>query len=173
MLIPMLVIAGMCILFGPWNSIPLHNLIQPILGEHRLEGKDFAGWPHSVTLVVLTLVALGVAILNHIFGVKRSGSGLGAVDHIHYAPGLAGIYHKAERGFFDPYNWGVGIVNVFSKIAWGLDRIIDWIVDRLAPGLCGLLSSIIRMFHNGDYAMYVVWSLAGAIMVLLFLARGN
>ncbi len=172
MLLPMLVIAGMCILFGVWNALPLHSLIQPILGD-KLEGHDFAGWPHSAMLVILTGVALVVAILNHIFGVRRSGSGLGAVDHIHYAPGLAGIYSKAERGVFDPYNWGVGLVNVLSKIAWGLDRFIDWIYDGLAPGVSGLLSQGIRAANNGNYSRYIVWSLVGALVILWFLARGN
>jgi NADH:ubiquinone oxidoreductase subunit 5 (subunit L)/multisubunit Na+/H+ antiporter MnhA subunit len=172
MLIPMLVIAGMCVLFGLWNALPLRNLIQPILGE-KLEGHDYAGWKVGSTLLILTLVTLGAAILNHIIGVRSSGSGLGAVDHIHHAPGLAGIYNKAERGFFDPYNWGVWAVNAFSKIAWGLDRFIDWIISRLVPGLSGLLSSIIRAAHTGDYALYVIWSLAGAIMILWFMAKGN
>jgi NADH-quinone oxidoreductase subunit L len=172
MLFPMLVIAGMCVLFGFWNALPLHGLIQPILGE-KLEGEDFAGWPKTAMLVILTVVTLGGAILNHIWGVRASGSGLGAVDHIHHSPGLAGIYNKAERGVFDPYNWGVWAANKLSKVAWRLDRLVDWIYDRAAPGVSGWLSRGIRAAHNGDYSMYIVWSLAGAIMVLWFLAKGN
>jgi formate hydrogenlyase subunit 3/multisubunit Na+/H+ antiporter MnhD subunit len=172
MLVPMLVIAGMCILFGLWNALPLHGLIQPILGE-KLEGHDYAGWKVSPLLFGMTILVLAAAVVNHLWGAKRSGSGLGAVDHIHHAPGLSEVYDRAERGAFDPYNWGVAFVNVFSKIAWGLDRFVDWLISRLIPGLGGLLSSIIRAAHNGNYSAYIVWSLVGAIMVLLFLARGN
>ena len=50
MLVPMLVIAGLCVVFGIWNYLPLQKLIQPILGE-RLAGHDFSGWPHSVKLI--------------------------------------------------------------------------------------------------------------------------
>jgi formate hydrogenlyase subunit 3/multisubunit Na+/H+ antiporter MnhD subunit len=171
MLIPMLVIAGMCVLFGLWNALPLHGLIQPILGD-KLD-HDLAGWPRNAMLVILTGVTLVLAILNHVAGVRASGNGLGAVDHIHHAPGLAGIYNKAERGLFDPYNWGVWAANALSKLAWRLDRLIDWVYDRAAPGLSGWLSRGIRAAHNGDYAMYVVWSLVGALMVLSFLAWGN
>jgi hypothetical protein len=94
------------------------------------------------------------------------------VDHIHHAPVLSGIYDKAERGVFDPYNWGVWLTDKSSKIAWGLDRFIDWIYDGLAPGVSGLLSAIIRAVHTGSYSMYVVWSLVGTLAVLWFLARG-
>jgi hypothetical protein len=172
MLLPMLVIAGMCVLFGVWNALPLHSLIQPILGD-KLEGHDYAGWTVSTGLFAMTLLVLGLAALNHWWGVRRSGSGLGAVDHIHYAPGLSGIYNKAERGFFDPYNWGLWVVDKLSKVAWGLDRFIDWIYDGFVPGVAGMLSWIIRAAHTGNYSLYVVWSIVGAIIVLWFMAKGN
>ena len=72
MLVPMIVIAGFCVLFGLYNALPLNTLIQPILGA-RLEGHSFAGWPHSVPLVLFTLIALGAALANHYYGVKKSG----------------------------------------------------------------------------------------------------
>lgn len=173
MLAPMILIAATCALFGLWDAIPLRGLIQPILGKSRLEGQDFAGWNLNTMLVILTLVALASAVFNHVMGARASGSGLGAADHIHYAPGLAPIYRKAERGALDPYNWGIWAANGLSKAAWRLDRLIDWLYDRAAPGLSGWLSREIRAAHNGDYATYVVWSLAGAVMVLWFLAKGN
>jgi NADH:ubiquinone oxidoreductase subunit 5 (subunit L)/multisubunit Na+/H+ antiporter MnhA subunit len=67
MLIPMIVIAGFCILFGVYNSLPLNGLIQPILGA-RLEGHNFAGLPHNIWLIVATVVVLILAYLNHLYG---------------------------------------------------------------------------------------------------------
>jgi formate hydrogenlyase subunit 3/multisubunit Na+/H+ antiporter MnhD subunit len=173
MLVPMIVMAGTCVLFGLWNALPLQGLIQPVLGEQRLEGHDFAGLPDSITLVAMTVVVLGLALLNHLLGVRASGSGLGAVDHIHHAPGLAGIYDKAGKGAFDPYNWVVSIARWLSRIAWRLDRLVDWICDRVVPGICGELSQGIREAHNGDHARYIVWSIAGVAVVLWLLAKGN
>jgi NADH-quinone oxidoreductase subunit L len=173
MLVPMIGMAGLCVVFGLWNALPLHHLIQPVLGEHRLEGKDFAGLPTNAMLSALTLLVLVGAILNHIKGARASGSGLGAVDHIHHAPGLAGIYDKAEKGTFDPYNWVVSITRGLSKTAWRLDRFVDWICDHVVPGICVELSQGIREFHNGDHARYIVWSIAGAAVVLWLLAKGN
>ena len=86
---PMIVLAGLCVLFGVANQLPLGTFIQPAVGSRVTGGASFAGFPASATLVGLTLVALAVAVINHIFGVRRTGRGLGAVDHIHHAPVLA------------------------------------------------------------------------------------
>jgi len=169
MLIPMIIIASLCILFGLYNSLPLHNLIQPILGEHRLEGHHFSGFPENMMLVIVTVVVLIAAYLNHIFGVKKSGSGLGAVDHIHHAPVLSGIYDKAEKRFFDPYNIGLGIVNIFVVILFKIDRIIDWIVDNFTVKVTYVFTNTIRKIHTGDAALYLSWSLGGMILIVLYI----
>ena len=77
MLIPMIILAAVCILFGVYNALPLNNLIQPILGEHRLEGLNFAGFPSNIILIIVTAVVLIAAFLNHLYGVKKTGGGLG------------------------------------------------------------------------------------------------
>jgi NADH-quinone oxidoreductase subunit L len=169
MLAPMIVIAGFCILFGVYNALPLNKLIQPILGT-RLEGHTFAGLPHSVLLVVMTVIVLIAAWLNHRIGVKRSGTGLGAADHIHHAPVLSQIYDKAEQRFFDPYDIGLKIVGLFAKIAWYIDRAIDWLYNRLTVDVTYAVTAGIRRLHTGSYATYILWSLAGfVIIVLLFI----
>ncbi|MDD2752451.1 MAG: proton-conducting transporter membrane subunit, partial [Candidatus Omnitrophica bacterium] len=43
MLVPMITIAAICIIFGVFNFLPIKYLIQPILGEGRLEGHNFSG----------------------------------------------------------------------------------------------------------------------------------
>ncbi len=74
MLVPMIVIAGLCILFGVWNALPLDNLIQPILPAQMLEGRHtFAGWPASLMLVGFTVAVLALALVNHLVGAKRPG----------------------------------------------------------------------------------------------------
>ncbi len=170
MLVPMLVLVAGCILFGVYNPLPLHGLIQPILGEARLEGHDYAGLPHSALLVVLTCVALAVAVANHLWGAKRSGSGLHAVDHIHHAPGLAAVYGMAERRAFDPYDQGLVVVRGFSLVAWWFDRGIDWVYDVVSVRVARSLGQALRSAHTGSYAVYVVWSLAGVIAIALLVA---
>jgi NADH-quinone oxidoreductase subunit L len=169
MLVPMITIASLCVLFGVFNYLPLNNLIQPILGEARLEGQHFAGWPTNPLLVILTIVALAGAFLNHWFGVKTKGSGLKAVDHIHHAPVLSGIYDKAEKRFFDPYDIGLRLVDVIAKAFNWCDRAIDWVYDVFTVRVALTFTEIIKSAHNGNYSRYLGWSLLGMVLIVVFL----
>jgi formate hydrogenlyase subunit 3/multisubunit Na+/H+ antiporter MnhD subunit len=171
MLIPMIILAAVCIIFGLCNFIPLKFFIQPILGAGRLEGHNFAGFHINMLLGAITIAVLIAALLNHLYGARRTGSGLKAADHIHYAPVLGWIYDKAERGFLDPYNIGLGIVRGFTYVAWHFDRAIDWVYDTFTVKLAFAFSGGIRKLHNGNYSFYVIWSLAGAAAVVIFLLR--
>ena len=167
MLIPMIVIAAGCIVFGLWNSLPI-NIIQPVLGA-RLEGHSFAGFPPNTILVVITLIVLLGAILNHLYGVKTKGSGLKAVDHIHYAPGLSWLYERAEKRFFDPYDIGMFFVGFFTRIGWWIDRGIDWLYDVFIVKLTFAFTHQIKKAHNGSYVTYLIWSLVGTALAVAFM----
>ena len=173
MLIPMIILASICIIFGLCNFIPLKFFIQPILGTQRLEGHNFAGFHINIVLGAITIAVLIAALLNHLYGVRKTGSGLRAADHIHYAPVLGWIYDKAERGFLDPYNIGLGVVKAFTYIAWYFDRAIDWVYDNFTVKLAFAFSDGIRKLHNGNYSFYVIWSLAGAAAAIIFLLRSG
>jgi formate hydrogenlyase subunit 3/multisubunit Na+/H+ antiporter MnhD subunit len=171
MLIPMIVIALLCILFGVWNYLPLKYLIQPVLGEHLLKGHNFYGFPTNAALVIVTIIVLIAALLNHLYGVKRTGSALKAADHVHYAPGLLKIYEMAEKRYFDPYDIGQKIVKLFSCVMWNIDKAIDRIYNDFAPRLAYAITGRIRKLHNGSYRTYMIWSLAGAGIILIFFIR--
>ena len=171
MLIPMIIIAGACILFGVYNALPLKFLIQPILGPERLEGHSYAGFPANTTLVIISAIVLIGALLNHIYGVKRTGKGISAVDHIHYAPVLRWLYAKAQKGYFDPYNIGIGIINVFSKIANWFDKAIDWVYNSLIVTITYQTAAAIKRLHSGSYKLYILWSVGAAALIIIFLIR--
>jgi len=166
MLIPMIVIASGCILFGIYNPLPLKNLIQPILGA-KLEGHNFSGLPHNWMLVYISLGVLLLAFLNHLYGVKRTQKGIGAVDHIHYAPGLLQIYNMAEKRFFDPYDIGMFFVNIFAKAFWAIDRAIDWFYDTFCVWVATSLSTILKKLYSGNYSASVSWSLFGILIIIV------
>jgi NADH-quinone oxidoreductase subunit L len=167
----MIVIALLCVLFGVWNILPIKYLIQPVLGERLLEGRNFYGIPTNATLVIITILVLIAAVINHIYGVKRTGSALKAADHIHYAPILSKIYEKAERRYYDPYEIGRKLVKLFSGAMWSIDRWIDRIYNDLAPKLAYAITERIRELHDGSYKTYMIWSLAGAGIILIFFIR--
>lgn len=171
MLAPMVIIAAICILFGLWNAFPLNALIQPILGPERMEGHNFGGFHMNILLVSLTVIVLVGALLNHIYGVKRTGSGLKAVDHIHYAPGLLPIYDRAEKGYFDPYNIALGLVNILSRIAWWSDKAIDWVYNIFTVRTAGFFTGISRSLQNGSYKTFIIFSMATAALIIVFLLK--
>ena len=171
MLAPMLVLAGVCVLFGVYNALPLGRLIEPVLGTERLAGHTFSGMPASPVLVVVTVAVLIGALVHHLVGVKLGGSGLHAADHVRHAPVLSPIYDGAERGYLDPYNIGMSLARGMAQAARGVDRATDWVYNRLAVGVALASSGLVRLAHTGDYATYVAWALAGAVAIVLFLTR--
>ena len=173
MLIPMITIAVICIIFGVWNALPIRGLIQPCVGAHRLEGLDFSGFPKNITLVLITAAVLIGALLNHIYGVKKGGSGLKAAEHIYHAPVLSYIYEKAEKGYFDPYDIGLKFTAAISKIAWAADRAVNWVYDNFSVKASFALTNIIRRLHTGNYSTYIIWSVAATAAIALFLIKGG
>jgi formate hydrogenlyase subunit 3/multisubunit Na+/H+ antiporter MnhD subunit len=178
MLLPMLAIASLCLLFGIFNPVPIDALIAPIVaasGSAASEGfgaavaGTFSGWPRSSFLVLMTVGILLLAAANHAFGVRRSGSGLGAADHIHYAPPLRRIYDAAEKGRLDPYNIGLWIAGRFARLCTLVDRAIDWFYEKAVVQITQLLSKGICMIHSGSYSRYILWSLAGIVGFLAWM----
>jgi NADH-quinone oxidoreductase subunit L len=172
MLIPMIVIAAICVLFGVWNALPIKALICPSIAEARLEGHSFGGFHVNATLVIITILVLIGALLNHIYGVKKGGSGLKAVDHIYHAPGLSGIYEKAEKRSFDPYEIGLKLVNLMSKLTWAVDKGIDWVYNDLSVKVASGVSLTVRRFQSGSYVRYIIWAVSSAALVIAFLVKG-
>jgi NADH:ubiquinone oxidoreductase subunit 5 (subunit L)/multisubunit Na+/H+ antiporter MnhA subunit len=170
MLIPMIIIAGFCILFGVYNPLPLQNLIQPILGD-RLSGNDFSGFHPKWLIVGISLGLLVLAVLNHLFGVKRTKKGIGAVDHIHYAPVLSTIYNWAEKKYFDPYNLVMILINSAARVLFWIDRGIDWVYNVLSVWIVEKLSLGIRKLHTGSHSLYILWSVIGLVIMLLIFVR--
>jgi NADH-quinone oxidoreductase subunit L len=176
MLIPMVVLASLCVLFGLGNSLPLAGLIQPAVGAAVTGGRSFAGFPASSLLVGFTAAALLLALLNHWYGARKTGRGLGAVDHIHHAIFLYPVYAVAEKGHLDPYFIGRWVVKGLAAGLWGIDRAIDWVYDTLIVKAAQGVSRLGRLAHNGSVNRYVLWSLAGAAAVVIsaaFLIGGS
>lgn len=171
MVLPMAVLALGCLFFGMNFDFPLNHLIKPALaaslGAH-IEEIHFAYHPTS-WLFWLTLAILVAALINHRIGVKLSGKGLGASEHIHHAPLLRNIYDLAERRAFDPYHWGRTIGTIGAQGFFYIDRGVDWIYQQFVPGVAEWLSKA-RHAHNGRYANYLAWSLLGLAIVVVYIA---
>ena len=168
MLIPMIIIAGLCIIFGVYKNFTLANFIQPVFAE-QLQEKHSS---HNLTLIVMTAIILGAALLHHVIAVTIMGSGQKASDHIRNAPILKGVYDKAEKRYFDPYDISLWAINKISKILLSIDRWINWLCDGLSVRLVYLFSDEIRGAHTGNYSLYLLWSLIGSIIILIVMLKG-
>jgi len=172
MLLVMIVIAAGCVFFGLNRAYPLGVFIQPAL-EGKIAGHDFTTLMPSPKLVIVTLIVLFVALINHIMGYKMKGSGLKAVDYIHDAPILSKVYGAAEKRYFDPYDSGLSIINWFSKILFRLDRKIDWVYSTGLPAGVNAAAKKLRELHSGNYAAYLSWAIAGLCIIVIFLVTAK
>ena len=165
MLLPMIVLAAFCIFFGVGNAIPL-SIIQPLLGD-ALGGANFAGWPHSTVLVLISIGVLLLAVLNHYLGYRRTGEGIKAVDHIHYLPGLHQVYNCAEKHYFDPYNILMLLFKFISYLCFAIDRCINWIYDVLFVKTIQGATTAMKNFNSGSTSRYIAWMFTGMAFVLM------
>ena len=171
MLVPICILAFVCILFGVYNPLPLQHLIEPVLGGSLVQ--SFAGLPHDWVLAGISVLVLCLAVLNHVFGVKKSGKASGASDHIHYAPGLKPIYALAEAGKLDPYYLCGKLVDGFSIALAAVDTGVDWFFSKLATGTALAFASVLEKAHTGKHWLYVLWALGGAALVVFIFAIGQ
>jgi NADH-quinone oxidoreductase subunit L len=170
MLVPMVIIAALCALFGLFYDLPIATLVQPVVeGSGRYHG--FTGMPHHAILYIVTLAVLAAALVNHVAGARVMGSGLKAVDHIQNAPGLAWAYARAENRYFDPYNIFRTFADAVSLAARFADRINDWMYERLPVSLAGSLSRRMKALATGNLSSYIIWSMLGALGVILYFLR--
>jgi NADH:ubiquinone oxidoreductase subunit 5 (subunit L)/multisubunit Na+/H+ antiporter MnhA subunit len=165
MLLPMIVIAGLCIAFGqPGHTMAVNEFIKPVVGEvHLPEASPF--------LITITCIVLVVAVIHHLYAASAMGGGLHASDHIRHAPVLEDTYNRAEKRQFDPYNIAMTGINGIAAAAWRVDKAVDWIYDGLSVKATALFSGKIRSAHSGNFSWYVIWSLLGVVFVIVFLMK--
>lgn len=165
MLVPMIVIASICVFFGVWHQFPLKNFIEPIYnGEFHEEGA-------SRILVMITALVITGACLHHLLAAKVAGSGYKALNHIRNAPILSWIYDKAEQRFFDPYDIVLAIVRGASKALFTIDRLVDKFYQGFSSGLAIAFSRAVGKAQTGNFSLYVIWVLLGTLAVLFMLLK--
>ncbi len=169
--IPILVLAGLCILFGVYNKLPLTLFIQPILAGHVEAGEtvDFTGHALAVfnPVALISIACLVLAFLLHRYGFLKSGrKAYLASEPMHNLPVIHQAYDLAERRVFDPYEQGVKVLQGLSVVLYkGIDRPIDFVFEKVVTFTGEKFTGILRKAHNGHYANYLAWCLAGLIIV--------
>ncbi len=168
MTVPMAVLAFFCILFGVAYQLPLDYLIKPSLAGLGAAVAEIHFEYHLGWLLWVTIGIICAAALNHWLGVKLSGRGVDATEHIRHLPGLRQIYDWAEKGVFDPYVQSKVVFLWMARVLFRIDRGIDWVYQSFAPAAASVITSI-RKVHNGLYANYLSWSVGGLLFILIYI----
>ncbi len=168
---PILVLAGLCILFGVYNKLPLTLFITPIVAPYAEAGAHLDFVSHALAVFNwVALVSIGclvLAFLLHRYGFLKGGrKAYLASEPVHNLPVFHQAYDLAERRVFDPYEQGVkGLRGLSTALYKGVDRPIDFIFEKVITVTGEKFTGILRKAHNGHYANYLAWCLAGLIIL--------
>jgi NADH-quinone oxidoreductase subunit L len=169
--VPILVLALLCITFGVYSKLPLTLLIQPILAGHVEGGEPVDFTAHALSLAnpvaLISVACLVLAFLLHAYGFKKSGrKPYLASEPVHNLPVLHKIYEMSEARVFDLYEQGVKFLRGLSVVLFkGIDRPIDFVFEKVVTAAGGTFTGVLKKAHNGHYANYLAWCLAGLIVV--------
>jgi NADH-quinone oxidoreductase subunit L len=167
MLISMIVLAVSCLALGVGRFPVIRSFFEPVLAftAGGIEHAEHLGEHTNWMLVIISVAVMALAFLDHWIGFKKTGKGLEAADHIHYAPGLHTIYGWAEKKYFDPYFVLGYLGNGYAVAMLWLNNGISWVYDEGIPRCAGAFSKAVKWAHNGSQSRYVVWSLVGTALI--------
>jgi len=168
---PILVLAGLCILFGVYNKLPLTLFITPIVAGHAEAGAHLDFVSHALDIFTpVALISIGclvLAFLLHRYGFLKGGrKAYLASEPVHNLPVIHQAYDLAERRVFDPYEQGVKVLQGLSMVLFkAVDRPIDFVFEKIVTVTGEKFTGILKKAHNGHYANYLAWCLAGLIIL--------
>jgi NADH-quinone oxidoreductase subunit L len=169
--IPILTLAGLCILFGVYNKLPLKGFIEPILEGHVEAGQHLDFSSHALALfnpvALISVGCLVIAFLLHFYGWKKAGQkAYLASEPVHKFPVVKQIYDLAEKRIFDIYEQGVRFLRWLSGVLFKLvDRPIDAVYEKGVTAVGRAFTSLLSAAHTGHYANYLAWSVGGLLAV--------
>lgn len=169
--VPILALALLCITFGVYNKLPLTLFIQPILEGHAAAGAHLDFTSHALDLfnpvAMISVACLIAALLIHLYGFKKTGRKAHlASEPVHNLPVIRKIYDMAEARVFDFYEQGAKFLKGLSMVLFkAIDRPLDFILEKVVTITGERFTGILKKAHNGHYANYLAWCLAGLIVV--------
>ena len=170
--IPILALAALCVLFGVYNQLPLKLFIQPILQGHLAPGETADFTAHALALFnPIALISMGcllLALALHAFGFKRGGNkAYLASEPIHRLPVMRNLYDWADARIFDPYEQGIKALRGLSQFLFrAADRPIDFFFEKVVVSVGNAFTRVLKAAHNGFYANYLAWCIAGLAMIV-------
>lgn len=170
MIIPMILLAAICIVFGFGADIPISRFIEPSLSSLGVVSGniELAGF-HLDSLFIIFLVVVIIAVSNHIIGFKLSGKAYKSSDHIHHAPVLKETYAMADKGYFDIYEISRYIFAYFSGIMFKVDRFFDKLIDDIPSAITRWASEQLSRIQSASYRVSMFFIFLFIAIYLLYL----
>jgi formate hydrogenlyase subunit 3/multisubunit Na+/H+ antiporter MnhD subunit len=189
MLVPMVVLALVCLAFGIFYFWPVNVLIAPILGQAGLQVVIPGIWQSGLATVLLILSLL-IGLLFYLGGratkaeeIEVFVGGESLDPEIYRVPGtqfygpikafggLKELYERGERGAFDLYNYLVGGITWAAKVLYRyVDQALGDLYREMLPGLLNLVGQMLRILNARMLLTYALWvAYAGAVFAILWL----
>jgi len=169
--LPILILALLCIIFGVYNKLPLTTFITPILAGHTEAAAHLDFTSHALDLfnpvALISVACLILAFLLHSYGFRKAGNKAHlASEPVHNLPVIHTLYVWAEARVFDAYEQGIKVLQGLSWVLFkGVDRPLDFVLNRIVTAVGERTTGVLRKAHNGHYANYLAWCLAGLVVV--------
>jgi len=162
-IIPMLVLALLCVFFGIFYHVPLKLFIYPALNIEP--GTAIFGTWNSILATALIIIGIALGLVILLVGLwarkvrivptwtcgevqpneQMTVSGTHFYKTVSSMGGLRQLYTSQEKGHFDTYNQS----------------------GRIGLALTGFL----RWLHSGILPMYLTWVIMGLLVVLFVICR--
>jgi NADH-quinone oxidoreductase subunit L len=174
-LIPLVILALLCIVFGVYNKLPLKLFIEPILSGHVHGGEHLDFSSHALDvfnpIAGISIFCLVIALALHRYGWnKAKKQAYLASEVIHNLPVLRTLYTYSEQRFFDFYEQGIKALRFLAHLLYvGVDRTIDYFYERTVVVIGERSIKVLRLAHNGHYANYLAWCITGFIAIIMIL----
>ncbi|MFC1645871.1 NADH-quinone oxidoreductase subunit L [Candidatus Omnitrophota bacterium] len=161
MLIPVIILAGLCVVFGVFAfKIPLRLFIAPSINGQI----DFSGVWNSSLATILILIGLFIGFVIYLLGTLKSrevGQFIGGED-------LEKNSQMRPSGV-EFYNT-VSDISILKKIYYLAETKIFDIYEVLKK-ICAYFTSLLRAVHTGILLTYLLWVLFGLMALLYFIAK--
>jgi formate hydrogenlyase subunit 3/multisubunit Na+/H+ antiporter MnhD subunit len=190
---PMVTLAFFCLIFGVFAQFPFKFLIGPVTGTgggNILGAIGISGlWSPTLStfLLILSLICgFFIYRMGNIKLVKEKDRFVGGepideeeirIPGTHFYKTIESvsllkmIYKKATEQAFDLYECGRKWIGPFSNMIYTrVDRLIDRFYDQVRI-ITLRFSYCLRQAHTGILTTYMLWVLAGIIIILFMLMR--
>jgi len=198
-IIPLVVLASFCVLFGIFYRWPVENLIMPLFDLNAQQAALPGLWQSELATILLILSLLAgipIYLLSRAKDSKEAEVFLGGETldpelyrvkgSDFYSPvkefsGLKQLYKYGERGDFDFYTYFTRFLNWFSRVIYQIDQALTDFFQGVIPSFLSLLGRLLYMLNArlvltfimlGVYALFAIGVITSPEnLVLLSTAR--